>query len=578
MLYGFTSAGQVRARTPDPASAAAWGPGHCRWLDLRFVPCASSTPPTGTWGGPSTGRACSAHQAAFVDHLLDVVERERVDAGRGRPATSTTGPCPRSTPSRLADEAFARLAASRARVVVTSGNHDSAQRLGFGSRLIDAAGVHLRTDAGDGRHPGPARGRRTARSRSTASPTSSPTRSARAVAAARPQSTRRRSARRCAGSAPTSPAGPRTRSVVLAHAFVAGGRALSESERDISVGGVSIVPTSSSTAIDYAALGHLHGRHSAHRDRPLQRLPAGLLLLRGRPPQGLLARRPRTPPACADGRVRRGPVPRPLARLRGDARRPARRPAGSPATRRLGAGDPHRRRSARAQRDGPAARALPPHAGARLRARRPAPTPRPRPPAPRAAPTTTSPSTSSPTCAALRRPTPSPRCCSRPATPAATTRPRRTARGGRADAAAPASRSTAFGPFADTGRVDFDALSAAGLFLLTGADRRRQDQRPRRRLLRALRRRPRRPPARQAPALPTRPPTAAPRGSCSRSTLAGRRFRIARSPAWQRPKKRGTGTTTEQASCISRSAPTGVAPAVHPARRGRPPDHAPRRA
>src|SRR4029077_15942853 len=48
---------------------------------------------------------------------------------------------------RLADEALARLAASQARVGLISGNHDSAQRLGFGSRLIDAAGVHVRTDA-----------------------------------------------------------------------------------------------------------------------------------------------------------------------------------------------------------------------------------------------------------------------------------------------------------------------------------------------------------------------------------------------------------------------------------------------
>ena len=36
----------------------------------------------------------------------------------------------------LADETFARLAASRAKVVVSSGNHDSAQRLGFGSRMV----------------------------------------------------------------------------------------------------------------------------------------------------------------------------------------------------------------------------------------------------------------------------------------------------------------------------------------------------------------------------------------------------------------------------------------------------------
>ncbi|WP_310530018.1 exonuclease subunit SbcD, partial [Nocardioides sp.] len=86
------------------------------------------------------------HQGVFVDHLLEVVESESIDvvvvAGdvydRALPHVDAV---------RLADETFARLAASRASVVVTSGNHDSAQRLGFGSRLIDVAGVFIRTDA-----------------------------------------------------------------------------------------------------------------------------------------------------------------------------------------------------------------------------------------------------------------------------------------------------------------------------------------------------------------------------------------------------------------------------------------------
>jgi exonuclease SbcD len=51
---------------------------------------------------------------------------------------------------------------------------------------------------------------------------------------------------------------PGTRSVVLAHAFVSGGET-SESERDISVGGVSSVPLSAFDGADYVALGHLHG-------------------------------------------------------------------------------------------------------------------------------------------------------------------------------------------------------------------------------------------------------------------------------------------------------------------------------
>src|SRR6185436_3032743 len=68
------------------------------------------------------------HQAAYVDHLLEVVESERVDlvvvAGdvydRALPPVDAVA---------LADETLARLAHSRAQAVLTSGNHDSARRL-----------------------------------------------------------------------------------------------------------------------------------------------------------------------------------------------------------------------------------------------------------------------------------------------------------------------------------------------------------------------------------------------------------------------------------------------------------------
>ena len=60
---------------------------------------------------------------------------------------------------------------------------------------------------------------------------------------------------------------PGARSVVMAHAFVAGSAdaavdMASDSERDISVGGVQIAPTRLFTRVDYAALGHLHGRQT----------------------------------------------------------------------------------------------------------------------------------------------------------------------------------------------------------------------------------------------------------------------------------------------------------------------------
>jgi exonuclease SbcD len=56
----------------------------------------------------------------------------------------------------------------------------------------------------------------------------------------------------------TRPGG--TRSVVMAHAFVAGCPP-SDSERDISVGGVSMVSSTVFEGLDYVALGHLHGAH-----------------------------------------------------------------------------------------------------------------------------------------------------------------------------------------------------------------------------------------------------------------------------------------------------------------------------
>ncbi|GGO67991.1 AAA family ATPase [Nocardioides deserti] len=106
---------------------------------------------------------------------------------------------------------------------------------------------------------------------------------------------------------------------------------------------------------------------------------------------------------------------------------------------------------------------------------------------------------------------------------------------------------TAFGPFADTVRVDFDHLSAAGLFLLsgpTGAGKTSVldavcfalygDVPGDRSSAKRLR-------------CDAAAPGVAPQVSLE-ATLGGRRFRIVRSPAWERPKKRGTGTTTQQAS------------------------------
>ncbi len=106
---------------------------------------------------------------------------------------------------------------------------------------------------------------------------------------------------------------------------------------------------------------------------------------------------------------------------------------------------------------------------------------------------------------------------------------------------------TAFGPFADSVEVDFDHLSGAGLFLLTGATGAGKtsvldavcfalygDVPGDRNAAKRLR-------------SDHAAPGVAPRVELE-ATLSGRRFRIVRSPAWERPKKRGLGTTSQQAS------------------------------
>ncbi|HEX7716568.1 MAG TPA: exonuclease SbcCD subunit D [Marmoricola sp.] len=205
------------------------------------------------------GQGMLAHQAAYADHLIATIETEAVDLvvvsgdvyDRALPPVDAVA---------LADETFARLAASRARVVVTSGNHDSARRLGFNARLADAAGFHLRTVADglatpvlldDPAGPVAVYGIPYLEPDLLRHAWELPTRSHQAAMAEATARIRADLAARPAG----------TRSVVLAHAFVAGGQP-SDSERDISVGGVSMVAASTFEDFDYVALGHLHGRQT----------------------------------------------------------------------------------------------------------------------------------------------------------------------------------------------------------------------------------------------------------------------------------------------------------------------------
>jgi exonuclease SbcD len=166
----------------------------------------------------------------------------------------------------LCEDALLRLHDTGAAIVLISGNHDSARRLGFGSGLLEKAGVHLRTRPGALARPveledadGPV--------------------AVYGVPYLEPDAVR--------GELPEAGAGqdevPRghagvlghavaciradaeargvRRRVVMAHGWVTGGAA-SESERDITVGGVGQVPAELFGGFGYVALGHLHGQQT----------------------------------------------------------------------------------------------------------------------------------------------------------------------------------------------------------------------------------------------------------------------------------------------------------------------------
>ncbi|MCB5909221.1 exonuclease SbcCD subunit D [Streptomyces pinistramenti] len=195
-------------------------------------------------------------QRAYLDHLVTTVRDRAVDvvlvAGdvydRAVPPLAAV---------ELFDSALHRLADLGVPTVMISGNHDSARRLGVGSGLMEKAGIHLRTDPehcatpvllDDAHGPvafyglpylEPALVRDTLGARRAGH--------AEVLGAAMD---------RVRADLSDRPAG--TRSVVLAHAFVTGG-AVSDSERDLTVGGVASVPAAVFDGVHYAALGHLHG-------------------------------------------------------------------------------------------------------------------------------------------------------------------------------------------------------------------------------------------------------------------------------------------------------------------------------
>jgi exonuclease SbcD len=179
----------------------------------------------------------------------------------------------------LCADALNRLHDAGARIVLISGNHDSARRLGFVSDLLEVAGVHVRTRPSELARPvlladahgpvavygvpylepdavrddlPPAEGTGPP-AEGTGPPAEGTGKVPRGHAGVLGH------AARCIRADADSRRVRRR--VVLAHGWVAGGAA-SESERDIAVGGVGQVPAALFDDFSYVALGHLHGQQT----------------------------------------------------------------------------------------------------------------------------------------------------------------------------------------------------------------------------------------------------------------------------------------------------------------------------
>lgn len=169
-----------------------------------------------------------------------------------------------STPSaeavELLDDVLARLRDAGAQVVLTSGNHDSPARLGAKAAFARFAGIHVlaRPDQlanpvtvsdehGDVHFYGV--------------PYLEPVRLRPAWADAESMRSQRDALSYAMAMIRADAATRPGRTVVLAHTFVQGAEAEScdSEQRDI-VGGVDKVPVSTFDGVDYAALGHIHGR------------------------------------------------------------------------------------------------------------------------------------------------------------------------------------------------------------------------------------------------------------------------------------------------------------------------------
>lgn len=194
-------------------------------------------------------------QAEFCDWFVDLVKQESIDA-----VLISGDVYDRSNPKddaiELLDDVLHRISSAGASIVVISGNHDSAERLHFGTRFMKSGGLHVRTERrniGDIGFPLTLTGRDGTEIEVLPLPYLDPERIALAEGTTRNHESALKAVIDLQKSRLKNPA----QTIAMSHAFVTGGQQ-SDSERNLTVGGTGSVALSLFDDFGYVALGHLH--------------------------------------------------------------------------------------------------------------------------------------------------------------------------------------------------------------------------------------------------------------------------------------------------------------------------------
>ena len=209
------------------------------------------------------GHSTTAHLEQVLEALVAVVVDQQVNVVvvAGDVFDSAT---PAAENFDVLTRALAKLRATGTRVVMTSGNHDSATRLGFQSGFAELAGIHIIT-----RHEQAITPVTIADEHGPVHFYGIPYLEPSMLRHRYPDATLRTHTDALAFTMDSIRADLDSRggrSVVISHCFaadvadVSSDLAQDSGERDITAGGLDVVPLSTFDGPDYVALGHIHGR------------------------------------------------------------------------------------------------------------------------------------------------------------------------------------------------------------------------------------------------------------------------------------------------------------------------------